>query len=76
MEVTSNCPKCQSVMEEGYRVEWHGEFALAEKWYSGVPKDSDFFGLKTGMFKVEVEQGRPTVTYKCTNCGYLESYCK
>jgi predicted nucleic-acid-binding Zn-ribbon protein len=76
MESASNCPKCQSVMEKGYTVEWHGKYALSDKWYPGVPEESDFFGLKTGMFKVDLERAHPTTTYRCTNCGYLEFYCK
>ena len=76
MDLAANCSKCKCAMEEGYMVEWHGKFALSEKWYPGIPVESQFVGLKTGMFDLDLKQARPTTTYRCTSCGYLESYCK
>jgi hypothetical protein len=65
------CPKCRTRMEEGFiKDETYGQ-VLASKWVEGAPEKSFWTGTKTrGKEQVEVR------TYRCTGCGYLESYAK
>jgi curli biogenesis system outer membrane secretion channel CsgG len=65
------CPKCKGSMEQGLVLDYNNQhdpgFSQSE-WASDLPK-RDFLGKKD----------RPTkkiVTYRCTSCGYLESYAK
>ena len=56
-------------MESGYIVdEGYGTRTVA-KWITGEPERSMWPGLKMGgKDKVDI------TTYRCTRCGYLESY--
>ena len=65
------CPKCQKKMEDGFiKDEGYGT-VHASKWVEGPPEKSFWSGTKTsGRKQVQV------VTYRCTSCGYLESYAK
>ena len=67
----SACPKCRSNMEEGFvKDEAHG-VVHASKWVAGPPEKSFWTGTKTrGKKQVEI------LTYRCSNCGYLESYAR
>ena len=65
-----DCPRCKSRMEEGYVVDHgHGNSLMEQKWIEGPPETSFWSGLQTKdreLFKVS--------TYRCEQCGYLESY--
>lgn len=65
-----NCPKCNSTMEAGVMLDrGHGDVLNASEWLEGVPEKSFWSGVKTkGKERIKVE------TYRCTRCGYLESY--
>lgn len=65
------CPKCSGEMEEGFIADYtHGE-VLVSKWIEGKPEKSFWVGAKTkDRNNVEVK------TYRCSGCGYLESYAK
>jgi len=56
-------------MEPGYVLdEGYGKRGPA-KWVEGAPQFSMWTGLKlSGRRRIEV------ATYRCRNCGYLESY--
>lgn len=65
------CPKCQSMqIEEGFIVDHgYGEKHVAA-FNRGAP-DKKWWGLKSK------KQDRLAIaTYRCTRCGYLESYAK
>ena len=63
------CSKCQSPMEPGFTVDHtYGGFAPSE-WASGEPR----YSIWTGM-KMDGRARHNVVTYRCTRCGYLESY--
>ncbi len=64
------CLRCQSPMEEGVSLDHgHGNVLLPAEWLEGPPERSFWFGLKTkGREKFAVR------TFRCTRCGYLESY--
>ena len=65
------CPKCHRHMEEGFVLDQtYGANAQAA-WIEGQPRRSVWTGLK-------VDRGalNPITTYRCTGCGYLESYAR
>ena len=58
-------------MEEGFIPDGIGALRAAKpsEWYEGEAKRSVWFGVQTlGKIHREVR------TYRCTGCGYLESY--
>jgi hypothetical protein len=65
------CPKCRSRMDEGFiKDETHGS-AYASKWVEGPPEKSFWTGTKIrGKKQVEI------ATFRCSKCGYLESYAR
>lgn len=61
------CSKCSQQMQEGYLVD---ETRVA-RWHEGVPPR--WFGMSlVGWAKKQL----PITTYRCSSCGYLESYAK
>ena len=65
------CPKCQHELEEGFVADITSGGVFTSKWVEGEPEKSLWTGTKTkGKRKVEI------MTFRCTNCGYLESYAK
>ncbi len=67
MSTHKTCPKCQDFMEEG--VVSDGGFA--RYWFRGIPKVS-----WNGRIKVSWKERLPVITYRCTGCGYLETYTR
>jgi uncharacterized protein DUF6487 len=63
------CPKCHASMEAGFiKDETYGA-VHASKWVEGPPEKSFWTGTKTrGKKQVQV------MTYRCSSCGYLESF--
>jgi hypothetical protein len=71
MQAGTTCPKCQGAMEEGFIPDRIGALRAAQptEWYKDALQRSVWFGVKTlGKVHHEVR------TYRCTGCGYLESY--
>lgn len=65
------CPKCREEMEEGFIADFTYGGIATSKWVEGEPEDSFWTGTKTkGKRQVEV------LTFRCSSCGYLESYAK
>ncbi|HEX8921155.1 MAG TPA: hypothetical protein VF766_06735 [Pyrinomonadaceae bacterium] len=65
------CQKCQHEMEEGFIADVTYGAVVTSKWIEGEPEKSFWTGTKTkGKRHVEI------LTFRCTNCGYLESYAK
>jgi predicted nucleic-acid-binding Zn-ribbon protein len=65
------CPKCQHEMEEGFIADVTYGGVVTSKWVEGEPEKSFWTGTKTrGKRQVEI------LTFRCSNCGYLESYAK
>ncbi|HEX8197373.1 MAG TPA: PF20097 family protein [Pyrinomonadaceae bacterium] len=64
------CMKCGGAMEIGTIVDQTAGGKMQSRWLEGEPKESFWAGgLQTdGKEKYKVE------TYRCQNCGYLESY--
>lgn len=65
------CPKCRSRMEDGFIVDSTHGGSTQSQWAAGQPVKSFWTGLKLrGQRMLKV------ATYRCTSCGYLESYAK
>jgi hypothetical protein len=64
------CPKCGGSFEEGLIADQHygDEF---ERQFWGTKILRRLAGLHT-----KLENERTVVTFRCTNCNYLESYAK
>ena len=68
----SDCSKCHGPMQIGYLLErGHGDRRAAAAWVEGEPEPSFWQGLKTTDREVF-----ETRTYRCTKCGFLESYAR
>jgi hypothetical protein len=65
------CPKCGGEMERGFIADQTYGGVLPSKWIEGAPESSFWTGVKT-RGKVDVEVS----TYRCAECGYLESYAR
>ena len=62
------CAKCGNDMQRGFVVDQARGGPIAPTWLGGAP-EYGFTGLKvSGKLRIEV------VTFRCVNCGYLESY--
>jgi phage FluMu protein Com len=69
--INIKCPKCNEEMEEGFIADYTHGAVLVSKWVEGEPEKSFWLGTKTrGKEKVKVK------TYRCSGCGYLESYAR
>lgn len=69
--ISIECPKCRGKMEEGFIKDQSHGAVYSSKWVEGAPEESFWTGTKTrGKLQVQV------TTYRCTGCGYLESYAK
>lgn len=50
---------------------------LVTRWYPGPPKEAEvrLLGMKVGEWlDVQESKMRLVASYRCTSCGYLESY--
>ncbi len=64
-----DCLKCRERMQPGYLLEQgHANMRSSTTWSAGEPRKSFWMGLKAATDTYE------TRTYRCTGCGYLESY--
>lgn len=66
-----NCPKCQSKMTEGFIVDQGYGRRFVSQWVEGVPEIGFWMGVK-----LSTQRRIDAKTYRCTSCGYLESYAK
>jgi predicted nucleic-acid-binding Zn-ribbon protein len=65
-----NCPKCKGLMEAGFILDrGHYNTGTVNIWVEGEPVKSFWTGLK-----VNDKQQFQVRTFRCVNCGYLESY--
>ncbi|MCP4249985.1 MAG: hypothetical protein GY778_23335 [bacterium] len=63
------CPRCGESMEIGFMLDANAGKNSAEpaRWAEGEPVVSFWFGVRNPI-------KRKVQTYRCTACGYLESY--
>ena len=64
-----SCPRCSGSMDVGFIVdEGYGARTVA-KWVEGEPEASMWTGIK-----LRNKTSHDVQTYRCTRCGFLESY--
>ena len=64
------CPKCNAAMEEGFILDLgHFDAGTVSQWVEGAPERSIWTGIKT-----KDREKFQVTTYRCADCGYLESY--
>ncbi len=63
------CLKCGERMEIGLTVEHTEGGNLVSSWVEGLAEKGPLGGLK-----IKGKTAFQIVTYRCTSCGYLESY--
>ncbi len=64
------CARCGADMEEGHLLE-SGLGALGVmRWIAGAPARSSVLGV----LRVPREKQRKVSSFRCSKCGYLESY--
>lgn len=64
------CPKCNRAMEIGFVADVAYGAVLQSNWSPGIPVRRRF----VGGVKWRQQDSRPIVTYRCSACGFLESY--
>ena len=66
---TSPCPKCSAQMEQGFVMDNSYGARIVSHWAAGAPRKSFWQGTK-----MPEEKLIPIGTFRCTACGFLESY--
>ncbi len=67
--MTKTCAKCGGSMTIGVIVDHGYGQSFPERWQEGKPTVSKWWGLREDKeAQLDVE------TWRCANCGYLESY--
>ena len=64
------CAKCDGKMEEGFLLDNTDAGRVQTKWVQGAPEESRW-GIGV---KLKARLQLPISTFRCTKCGYLESY--
>jgi hypothetical protein len=70
------CPYCEVDMERGFVLDFSHGGIINSTWQAGVPTPQTILGLKTGSVKLDKANMIPVATFRCPNCGYLESYAR
>jgi predicted RNA-binding Zn-ribbon protein involved in translation (DUF1610 family) len=67
--VTSlSCPKCSGAMQSGVTLDyWNVNSSEQALWSAALQKNFPF---------ARQPKSKKIITYRCTQCGYLESYAK
>jgi len=67
--MTPRCGKCGSGMKEGFPVDSSRNQPRVAQWAEGAP---EYWFL--GILRMRGRRKLPVQTFRCTKCGYLESY--
>jgi hypothetical protein len=68
----TQCPKCNCEMVQGFTVDFRGGGErVVTNWIEGPPEK--IFWQKT---KVPPDKCIPVGTFRCSGCGFLESYAQ
>ena len=65
------CPKCNGDMVQGFVFEIDGALRKVDTWVEGAPQKSWFWSAE-----VPKEKCVPVGTFRCSACGFLESYAR
>ncbi len=69
------CPKCKSEMRQGFvpgPANIGFDRTVISQWMEGTPEKSFLTGVKGIWFG----QKLPVATFRCVECGFLESYAR
>ena len=69
MSTPIKCPKCGATMQEGFILDTTYGGQLVSRWVAGKPEPSFWTGTK-----ISDKDQHKIQSYRCTGCGYLESY--
>ncbi len=68
----NRCPKCKAEMVQGFTFDWTpGVGRTVSSWFEGAPEKSFWHGTNAPE-----EKRLPVGTFRCTACGFLESYAR
>jgi len=69
-QTAPECPKCRTAMDPGIMLD-RGDhnYLNTVEWLEGKAEKSFWTGLKT-----KGKERLPVQTWRCSRCGYLESY--
>ena len=71
------CPKCRGVMLQGFIVDFHvSKFCRVSEWVEGAPSKPSWFGWFGMGVPAPREKCIPVGTFRCSVCGFLESYAQ
>ena len=70
------CPYCEVDMERGFVLDFSQGGNINSTWQAGAPTPQTILGLKTRSVKLDKEKMIQVATFRCPNCGYLESYAR
>lgn len=65
------CERCNRSMETGFLIDHGHGAAYPGAWVAGIAKWSRWLGLQ-----VRREQKMPVTTYRCPECGVLQSFAR
>jgi Domain of unknown function (DUF6487) len=65
------CPKCNSEMVQGFIVDFNLAGRMVSSWVEGAPEKSSWTGTKA-----PTEKCIPVGTFRCSGCGFIESYAQ
>lgn len=68
---TPKCPKCQHKMVQGYILDITHGARIVSQWVEGPPLKSFWLGTK-----IPGNKSVPVGTFRCPDCGFLESYAR
>ena len=68
----TRCPKCNGEMVQGFTVDFKGgPERIVTTWVEGAPEKAFWRGTS-----VPAEKCIPVGVYRCSECGFLESYAR
>jgi predicted nucleic-acid-binding Zn-ribbon protein len=70
-KTSQSCPKCNGHMEQGFVLDNTYGARVVSQWAAGAPQKSFWSGTK-----LPDEKLIPIGTFRCSSCGYLESYAR
>jgi len=68
-DISRTCPKCNGLMEQGFVMDNTYGARDVSHWAAGPPQKSFWAGTK-----LPEEKLIPIGTFRCSSCGYLESF--
>ena len=72
LSTVPSCPKCGDPMERGFIPDEYRDHNEVTVWVQGLPERSP----ETGWVVLSGTRMWQVVTYRCTGCGYLESFAR